>query len=235
MLYSEHALPVISDIHGNHEGLKQVLAHIEMLGIQRPPLYLGDYLYNEWEPYDPDQVIHLMIDKPATGRILGNTDRWITENLLEEMKLDDPIDQAAQQKLLQWKRNNMFKPTNLEFLREATPHKVIKMGDHRILATHASPLNDEDGILPFLSQELVQKRLDGFQGSAIITGHLHKAFTRMIGEKVHFSIGAVGKHPKEYDGVIEYGIIDLTCTGLICHHISLVQRNEPEIIRHSDL
>jgi hypothetical protein len=45
----------------------------------------------------------------------------------------------------------------------------------------------------------------------------------------------VGKHPSEYDGIIEYGVIDVTSTGLVCHHIAILQQEPPEVIHYEGL
>lgn len=226
MQLSSKALPIISDIHGNSKGLYQVLNRFSELGISRPPLVLGDLVWHEWADYDSSEVLDVLMAIPLFGIVSGNTDQWIVNGRLEEFEPKNDIDSTVKSNLMNWKQK--CSPRYLAFIESLPEEFNFTYGDCNILALHASPMDSDIGIPPNLSLEEKERRLAEKSFDVLISGHLHQVFNQNLGNSTHFSVGAIGKHPYEYDGIMHYAILDETPNGIACYHGSIVQDKKPQ-------
>lgn len=171
---------VISDIHGNIAALKAVLAALDRRGIS-DIINLGDSLSG---PFDAAGTADLLLDR-AIASIRGNHDRMLL----------DPADQLGLWE--QWSLPDLT-PAHLEWL-EALP-ETIRRGD--VLATHASPGNDEENWLDHRGKHQriqsrdragIEARAQGVDAALIVTGHTHTPrMVRLPGGPVIVNPGAVG-------------------------------------------
>lgn len=228
--FSSKALPIISDIHGNSQGLVQVLDHIIKLGIKNPPLILGDLVWHEWDDYNSSKVLDILLKTPLFGVVAGNTDQWLLNGRLEEWNPNNKIDSLVKSRIIEW-RDSCSKE-HLTFLKNLSSEISFNYCGCEVLAVHASPLDSNLGILPSLPKEEKIKRLAGKNNGLLLSGHLHQSFTQNIGELEHISIGPVGRHPYEYNGIIQYSILDQTSNGIVSYQFSISQESQPKTISY---
>jgi predicted phosphodiesterase len=219
--FSPYAVPILSDIHGHAEGLLKVIARIKEIGIQNPPLICGDLIWTSFPEYNPVRVLNIIMDMPLMGIVAGNTDLAMIDDSLESEVVAKSADLEEQETLLACKRN--LTATHITYLRQLPMHFQFDFGGHLVLVTHASPTSQDAGLDLDLSSEELAMRLGDARYDYLITGHLHLPFSRQLPhQRMHFSVGAVGKHPNEYDGAIEFAIMDRTTDGLIFVHKCVV-------------
>lgn len=227
--FSPHALPVISDIHGNSSGLIQVLKRIGELGLIRPPLILGDLAWTYWSGYEPLEVLDMLLELPTSGVVCGNTDEWLINGMLENWVPDTPEEAERKDRLLAIKTS--LSRRHLDYLAGLPQSLKVQLGDFDVLAVHASPLSSGEGLPPAADEQTYIRLLAGEEPDILVSGHLHQIYSQRIKRIQHFSMGAAGKHPGEYDGIIHFAILDRGPEGPFCWQGSLVQQQDPNQIR----
>jgi len=214
--FSLQAIPVITDIHGDLHALQRVLEEIDELELTQPPLLLGDLFWSLDRTSEPGGVLSLVMSRPWLAVVRGNTDEWLVDGTLESMWPTNPEELAAQDRMRSFMRQ--LGVEQRQFL-ESLPltHRFV-LHDRSWLAVHASPMSAMKGLPLGLSAELAQQRLAGLEVDCLITGHLHRAFTQMLGRILHVGVGAVGRHPFDYDGIADFAVLDATPSGIAITH-----------------
>jgi hypothetical protein len=235
--YSEQALPILSDIHGNRAGLKAILACLEYMKVTRPPLLLGDLVWTHFvdrSPADLVDLLDMIMDIPLTGVICGNTDAYFVNGWLERWNPADEDEQRIRSHMLAFKA--LLKDRHLGFLETLQDRNVFRMCERECLACHASPLDNATGLPLDVSVSEADERLDGIRVDCLLTGHLHTSFTRLMANGcMHVSVGAVGRHPHEFDGIVDFAVLDSTPMGLVAVHHRLPQSRsaDPTFVKNS--
>jgi len=224
--YSQGALPIISDIHGNLAGFEAILAYLKEMNIGRPPLLLGDLVWTHFPDREPSELLRLLdiiMRMPATAAVCGNTDTFFVNGWLERWEPADEDQQKTRSRMLAFK--SLLNDAQRAFLMALPDHHEFTMDGRKCLACHASPLSNAIGIPLDASMDETQERLAGYQMDCLLTGHLHTPFVRLMrdGGPLHISVGAAGRHPHEYDGIVDFAIIDSTPSGLVAVHHRLSQ------------
>lgn len=124
---------LISDIHGNAEALRAVLADIDSKGIERI-LCLGDII-----GYGPDPLECVdLVRARCEWALMGNHDFAV---LYEPTNFNSPAEQAAY-----WTREQFdaepdaqLRAERYEFLGRLRVRVVERVGEHTMLAVHGSP------------------------------------------------------------------------------------------------
>lgn len=156
------AIAVISDIHGNVDALKAVLADIDRLGITHI-LNLGDHLSG---PLAARETADLLMARDMRF-IAGNHDRWLVELTRDEMSLSDQI------------AYDQLEEPHLTWLR-AMPETAAVGAD--IFMCHGTPKSDETywmerasptggNVLAPLDEIVGQAQ--GIDAPVILCGHTH--------------------------------------------------------------
>jgi predicted phosphodiesterase len=214
--FSLHAIPVVADVHGDLHALKRVLAEIEALELTRPPLLLGDLFWSLEGGCEPEGVLDLVMSRQWLALVRGNTDEWLVDGTLESMCPSDPTEQAARDRMRRFMRRLGFKER--EFLETLPLTYRFELHGRTWLAAHASPTSAMKGLPLGLPTEIVQQRMAGLEIDCLVTGHLHRAFTQMLGGILHVGVGAVGRHPFDYDGIADFVVLDATPSGIAVTH-----------------
>jgi len=221
--FSRQAIPVLADIHGDLCALERVLEEIDELKLTRPPLLLGDLFWSLDRTGEPGGVLDLVMRRPWLALVRGNTDEWLVDGTLESMCPVDPEELAARDRMRSFV--HQLGVEQRRFLQALPLTYRFVLHDRTWLAAHASPMSAVMGIPLGLSVEQTEQRLAGLEVDCLVTGHLHRAFTQMLGRVLHVGVGAVGRHPFDYDGIADFAVLDATPSGIaITHQRVRIQR-----------
>jgi predicted phosphodiesterase len=223
--YSANALPVISDIHGNWAGFEAIVACLQSLNIMRPPLLLGDLVWTHFADRAASDLLRLLdtiMEMPLTGAVCGNTDAFFVNGWLELWNPADEHEQETRLHMLAFK--SLLNSRHLAFFEGLPERHAFSMAGRECLACHASPLDNAAGLPLDAPRAEIRRRLAGYQMDCLLTGHLHTPFIRLMADgPLHISVGAAGRHPHEYDGIVDFTILDSTPGGLVAVHHRLLQ------------
>jgi putative phosphoesterase len=189
---------VLSDIHGNHYALKEVLNDARLENVNRL-IILGDLVGYY---YYPNLVLDL-ISEWGFDIIKGNHEE-ILFNILDHPKSIELINnkygtghQCAIDKL-----NDI----QLNFLRSLPETKSIIINGVSILMTHGSPWSKDLYIYPDADKEIV-KKFDNFNYDFILFGHTHYACSFKTANGFALNPGSVGQS-RQNGGKAYWSIID---------------------------
>ena len=214
--FSAEAIPVLADIHGDFRAFERVVAEIDDLGLVQPPLLLGDLLWSLDRTAEPDRVLDLVMRHRWLALVRGNTDEWLVDGTLATMSPADAEEVAALDRMRHFERR--LDPPQRHFLRTLPLTHRFVLHDRVWLAAHASPMSAMKGLPLGLSVEIAQQRMTGVEIDCLVTGHLHRAFTQTLGRVLHVGVGAVGRHPFDYDGIADFAVLDATPSGIAISH-----------------
>ncbi len=210
---------VISDIHGNAEALRSVLADIEARGVERV-VCLGDII-----GYGPEPLVCIdLVEERCEWSLMGTNDLGV----LSEPPSSNPMAERA----ASWTRARLEAETDeaerarrYKFLGQL---RVRVVDQERFLAVHGSPrrpINEyifpEDVISSPVKMQQIFERIEQF----CIVGHTHqpgvfreelpfqtpndlgaKGFPLTNGEKAIINVGSVGQ-PRDQDPRASYVIL----------------------------
>ena len=194
----------ISDIHGNIEALKAVLANIKDRNINFQDVYcLGDLV--GYGPR-PNEVIEL-IRKHEIQTVLGNYDEAVGFYLPScGCHIDSKISKERSKNSLEWSERYTTEE-NKQFLRELEEQLVLEEEGLKILLTHASPYAIND----YVFENDIEKQEEitsEYEEDIIIMGHTHYPYYKKVKDKLLINAGSVGR-PKDGDNRACYCIVEL--------------------------
>jgi predicted phosphodiesterase len=207
------AFAVVTDIHGDARALARVLDAIRSFDVEGGLLVCGDLLLSYRPDVDPVAALDLLLDQKIIGAVAGNTDRWFVDGTLESYEPHDDRGHALKDKMMTVKARLGAKQR--DFLAKLPRTVELEVPGGPLVATHASPLGDEQGLTLDLSAEALRERLAGTHARYLVTGHLHRAFTRVMNGFTHFAVGAVSRHPYERPSPPEFAIVAPLEAGVI--------------------
>lgn len=191
---------VLSDIHGNIDALEAIDEPCDKI------LFLGDVV-----DYGPDPVacIDFLVERDAL-RVRGNHDNAVAN------RVDCGCGEAFRH-LSVITREYMWRildQRQLQWLGGADTFLELWQTGKSVYATHAAP---SDNLFKYLLPDSLDEELEleaAVAGSDIIlTGHTHKPFARVVGERLVVNVGSVGQPrdgiPRASYAVIENGQVEL--------------------------
>ena len=173
-------LLVLSDVHGNLEALRAVVADAgEERFMRSRKLFLGDYVdFGPW----PDECISYIRSLPAAMCIMGNHDRYVgdeTDRLASEyFKREDLVLHTA------WTRGRLS-PQNFSWLRNLPERCETSLAGLRVTALHADTESIEKGFVP--------EHAAALDADVILCGHVHCAYEKLSCGKMIVNPGSVGE------------------------------------------
>ena len=181
---------LISDIHGNFDALKAVLADADRLGLTIC-LNAGDVV--GFGIY-PNQVIQIVQSARFLSAV-GNVD-------LETIKaLQDSINTGALTSEIK-----ELSPTDIAYL-ESLPNELrLEIAGKRILVTHGTPDSVDEHIYPDSPEGRLREIAAKGNADIIITGHSHMQMKRVINGVTFLNPGSVGR-PVNGDPKAEYAVL----------------------------
>jgi predicted phosphodiesterase len=172
---------LLSDIHGNLQGLQQVLDELGGLRID-DAVVLGDVAQGGDEPAGVlDRLAEL-----GWPVILGNADHFLLE-VPTESNEEITEEQLARR---EWSLAQLG-PRHLEQIRAFHP-TYERDG---LLAFHGSPRHFEEVLLPDTADD-APWQVPGYE--LLAGGHTHTQWTRRIGEALYVNPGAIMSTPPQF-------------------------------------
>ncbi len=167
-------LAVLYDIHGNLTALEAVLAEARAAGAE------GYLVGGDLAMLGPDPVgCVAAVQALGAALVQGNTDRYIAEGRRENPAVAWAVDELG--------------PERVEWLGSLPDGQTLD--DSRVLAVHASPRGDEDGIDEAMPEAEVAALLEEHLPDAVellLVGHTHVQFLRRIRRFTLANPGSVG-------------------------------------------
>jgi predicted phosphodiesterase len=182
-------LALVSDIHGNVDALVAALAEIDKHAPDRLVI-LGDLVLNGPRPVESvDQVMEL----EAAGALViaGNTDIAVADgDYIAAFPWLDEVP-AGHIAAADWAREQL-RDDQLEYLRRLPAERRLAYGDELVLATHASPGSQTQGLPADLDAAVTVQRVTRTEARVICCGHTHVADMREFGRKLLVNPGSCG-------------------------------------------
>lgn len=191
---------ILSDIHGNAEALKRVLAEAEKNKVEKL-LILGDcvgYYYDAIEVFD-------MLGKWDCEYIKGNH-----ENILINYLTAD----SSYRSTIRSKYGSAFElcldigENKINFIKELPEKLFLTLDGLNILIAHGSPTNTDEYIYPDTSKEKFQTIIDE-NFDFIFLGHTHYPMNITLKKTNIINPGSVGQS-RVCGGIANWGILNTT-------------------------
>jgi len=187
-------IAVLGDIHGNLWALEAVLAEIDRL---RPEhvVVSGDLALGGPRPADCVATIR----RRGYPAIRGNTDEWLTG---EPNRVHDVISWTS----AQLGKENRRYLAGLPFLWR------LAHNSEDLVVVHATPWSVSDLVAPDAPIELARRVLDEADAAAVVYGHIHIAYVRVLGNDLLVNAGSVGM-PFDGDSRASYVTLEANASG----------------------
>lgn len=212
-------IALLGDVHANLPALQAVLTHAKSLRVEEI-WNIGDFVgYGAF----PNQVVKRMRKKKFSN-IVGNYDLKV----LNFPKKDENWQQnkhPLKYLAFKWAYENLSKK-NRKFLGSLPVERVLKIGKHKFLLVHGSPVSNEELLEPdtpvrrLMELKQLAKATNGVEFAAIICGHSHQAFTRQVEKTLFINTGSVGR-PGDGNPRAAYAILQVNENGLQVSHYRL--------------
>ena len=98
-------------------------------------------------------------------------------------------------------------PANKEYLRSLEKHIMVEAGGRRLLLVHGSPRRVNEYLYEDRPEASLRRMLEPLDIDAMVCGHTHKPYHRVVGGVHIINDGSVGK-PKDGDPRACYALID---------------------------
>jgi putative phosphoesterase len=220
-------LAVLSDIHGNSAALRAVLADLDGRGGSDYLVVLGDLAV--FGP-DPMGVLALLKEHTPVLHIRGNTDRYLVEGQYPrgaggrswESQVLASFPWTAQQ----------LGEAGLRFLASLPAQRLLRFNDgHTILAVHASPAGDEEGVRPDAPDEELAAMLNGQSWDLLLCAHTHVPLDREVKNRRVVNPGSVGL-PFDGDPRASYALVELLSGRRYRVELRRVAYDIEAVVRH---
>jgi len=183
-------IAVISDIHGNMEALKAVLADIETQKADTIAI-CGDLALAGPEPVETiDFIVELAKEKELTI-IQGNTDEMLVK---ATGKPDDPYTPPNEIMAEALKYDlSILRDDQKAFLESLPAQKLMQFGEVSVLLTHGSPRKNNENIFPEMKVEEVKEMIKNTNADIIFCGHTHIPAGYQVEKQTVVNVGSVGR------------------------------------------
>ena len=192
-------LAVISDIHGNHFGLRAVLKRIKSFKINKV-LILGDFVgYYYW----PEKVIN-MLSKFDCSAVAGNHEFLLKKSMEDKnflhqvnVKYGNGIEQAIKK----------LSKKEIEWLTNLPENKIIHIEKETFFLCHGSPWNNNEYVYPNKFCKF-KHRYSDYPYRWILQGHTHYPMIKKNEDSIIINPGSVGQ-PRDGSGKAQWAMIDI--------------------------
>jgi len=173
---------LLSDMHGNAVAFRAALADVERHEVDLI-VSLGDVAQGGPQPKECIDLLR-ELDCPC---VFGNSDDFLLTLDFGADAVDDEEDRRRLLETADWSRGQLG-AEGLDFLRGFQP--TVQAGD--VLCCHATPLSNEDVILPESERTQLERALVNVETAAVAAGHVHLQWLRRVNGKLWFCVGSVG-------------------------------------------
>jgi len=183
-------IAVISDIHGNYNALKAVIADMNEAQADAV-IVLGDILFFGDEPqkcFEAVKALHPL------AWIRGNTDDWLNE-LDEDFIPQSENEQRCFNEFL--RINPMLSSEARETVMSLPEKEEIEIGSKRLLCVHGSDTRINGSIGIMTTKEELKAIASRLGADMLLCGHTHTPFSASIHGKLIINVGSAGKPDDE--------------------------------------
>jgi len=191
-------IAILSDIHGNHLALKEVMGKIRNLKIKQL-FVLGDIVGYY---YHPDKVIKLL-KSFRKEMILGNHDIMLkeaAEDKFKAKKIKEKYGSGISMALKSLDKQTIKELTSLPSV------KTVEIDGIRFLICHGSPWNRDLYIYPDADQSTLRK-CTNYGTDFVLMGHTHYPFVYKYDKATLVNAGSVGQ-ARDAGGSASWALID---------------------------
>ena len=184
-----YQLAVLSDIHGNLVALEAALKDIKRHKPDRL-LICGDLVLNGPRPRE---VVERVRELDGQGAIVvqGNTDIAVADfDFAAAFPWLDEVP-PAQRAAAEWAHEELA-DEDLDYLRRLPAERRLWQADTLVLACHASPGSQTNGLPQDLDPAVTVERVTRSDARVIACGHTHLADVRELGRKLIVNPGSCG-------------------------------------------
>ncbi len=189
---------VISDIHGNHYALEEVLKEAKKIGVERF-LLLGDIVGYYYHP----EIILKMIAEWPFEMIKGNH-----EVILQDLK-ENKIDPVLLKSKYGSGHEEALKNLNSEqltWLFSLPVQKTVVIDSVSFQLNHGSPWSIDEYLYPNTPPDKLQK-CDSLEHDFVLIGHSHYSFSYQCSNSILINCGSVGQS-RQKGGEAYWAIVD---------------------------
>jgi predicted phosphodiesterase len=183
----------VSDVHGNLPALQAALAELDRRGPFAALVGGGDYAFGGAYP---QRCVDLMRQR-GFACVRGNTDEWVVESATAGRRPATgytPAEAHGTALLMvdDWIAR-LLSQDAVRFLAELpVAWPMTGPSGQRLVFVHATPATTHRSVQPDADEATFSQLLDEAEADVLLYGHIHKAFTRRIGERMVGCIGSVG-------------------------------------------
>ncbi len=220
----------LSDVHGNLDALRAVLATAEKRSFHKL-LVAGDLVFpGPYADYVPGTALETWRRLTAAGAVMvmGVTDRALLTLDAENIQPRSEHEKRMLDRVLEVRRE--LGDLVLQRMRRLPTHARIPLEDGgELLLVHGSPSDPAEAISHDLDDDEVSALLGDDPADVIVCGMSHVPFTRELGDLKIVNVGSVGEAP---DGAVQVGSVkrprvahaawlETTPGSLILEHITV--------------
>jgi putative phosphoesterase len=220
-------LAILSDIHGNSGALRAVLADLDARGGSDYLVVLGDLAV--FGP-DPVGVLSLLEERAPVLHVCGNTDRYLVEGQYPR----GAGGRSWESQVLAsfpWTAQELGE-AGLRFLASLPAQRLLRFSDgHTILAVHASPADDEEGVRRDTPDDELAAMLNGQPWDLLLCAHTHVPLDREVKSRRVVNPGSVGL-PFDGDPRASYALVELLPGGHYHVELQRVAYDVEAVVRH---
>lgn len=196
-------LAIVSDIHGNLTALRAVQFDLDSTGLKEV-VTAGDLAL--FGPY-PEKCVQHVRDR-SWQSVRGNTDRMLAA--FDGMVTAGQIDAAGPVgRIAKWTRDRLGEEL-LSYL-QSLPESIRISSDNGagdLVVLHGTPGSDEVGLNGDDNDQRLLLLMQGVKAYAVVGGHTHKSFARMVGGTLFANAGSVGRSYEGRPGRATYVVVE---------------------------
>ena len=176
-------IALVSDLHGNAVGLDAVVRDLEGEPWDEV-VCLGDVAQGGAQP----ATVVDRLDELRWPCVFGNSDEFLLTLRSDEYAGDAERERRALE-TAEWSRRQLGE-RRLALLRAYAPTVELDGAGRRVVCCHATPVSNEDVVLPDTARDDIEPLVHGID--VVACGHVHLQWLRRVGHALWLSVGSAG-------------------------------------------
>lgn len=183
-------IAILSDIHGNLDALKSVLADLTKERVEKI-FICGDLAMAGPQPSETVDFLKKLSEDEDVTFIQGNTDEMIVRAVGEDKEKYTPPNKIMANALVY--AQDVLSDSQKEFLSELPFAHTETIGQINVLFVHGSPRRNNEDILPNQPVNKIKEIIQDADEDLIFCGHTHMPAGYQIGNQTVVNVGSVGR------------------------------------------
>lgn len=210
----------VSDMHGNLPAFEAVLGELERRGPFDAIVGGGDFAQGGLYPSE----CLARLRQPGWSCVRGNTDEWVLEAATGGRTLAHEVppamaDRSAELRAVDRFAADRLSSDDVDFLASLP---LLWTGEgvsgRKLAFAHATPWSSHPPVMPDAPDDALTQLLTAAHADALLYGHIHRAYLRVVTGKQVACIGAVGI-PADGDPRPCFAIAEDSCAGWTVTHV----------------